>query len=168
MIYPNVKLVLKTTSTANESISTTLGYCNPNADDGMLTEFARKLNSFTDNTFVEITKVETTDVTTAEYYPYTLNVNPQEITFTDTTNAVTVTVTVPNDVPAETVSNAGLTVGNVGGYTKSTNQGTGTNTITFTLKANASSTEKRARVYLTLSGEQITPTYYIDLIPNIE
>lgn len=66
MNYPNVKLVMKSTDSTGKSISTTIGYCNPNATDATLKEFAQNLNSFTTNNFVEITKITTDDISSAE------------------------------------------------------------------------------------------------------
>ena len=172
MNYPNVKLVMKSTDANGTSISTTIGYVNPNADDGVLKAFAQKLNEFTTNSFAGITKVTTDDIFNAEYFPYTLDIDPTEITFSDTTTTVTVTVTLPDDIPDDVVSSTGLTIGQTGGYTIGATQGTGTRNLTFTLKAKTSSEEKNATVKLTTreSGEtvQLTPTYSIKLIPNID
>lgn len=171
MNYPNVKLVMKSSDTNGNSISTTIGYVNPNADDGVLKAFAEKLNAFTTNNFVGITKVTTDDIFNAEYFPYRMDVDPTEITFSDTTTTVTVTVTLPDSIPDDVVESAGISIGQTGGYTRGGTQGTGTRTITFTLKATSSSVEKSATVRLTTeeSGEsvQLTPTYSIKLIPNI-
>lgn len=170
MNYPNVKLVMKSTSLNNESISTTIGYVNPNADNGLLKEFAQKLNDFTTNTFTEITKVTTDDISNEEYYPYSLEVDPTEIIFTDT-EAVTVTITLPDSMPDDIVTAGGVTIGSTGGYTRGGTQGAGTRNISFTLKANTSSAEKSATVKFTIEdGEdstQLTPTYYIHLVPNL-
>lgn len=169
MNYPNVKLVMKSSDTNGNNISTTIGYVNPNASDGVLKTFAEKLNAFTTNTFKGITKVTTDDILDAEYAP---ELAVEDVIF-DGTNSGTINIpaiATSYSLEIEKSPNTTLQVAfepSANGITGALDPSDTSTSNTVTLSLNLQNWSKaETTLKLTVTGEEYEPsssTYSIKL-----
>lgn len=170
MVYPNTKLVMKSIDADNGEITTTIGYCNPNTEDGLLKEFAKKLNAFTTNTFESIQKVETTDVTDAEYFPYTATVESDTVTITSTADTVTnlIETTIPTDTEVTWSMTYGGDSGSLSVATPARVAGTGNFTVTLRAPSGTGTYSRSVTLKAKSSGEVVTNSITITANVSIE
>lgn len=163
MNYPNVKLVMKSSDTNGKSISTTVGYVNPNATDEVLNEFAQKLNAFTTNALLGITKVTTDDITDEEGggFPYTLQVTPTSHTFSEGSTEVTLgfSTNIPTDYTGTISASVGYGEGSASATSTTPQYNVANQTGTWRITSNLINKGTR-ELTLTIKegGEAITNT----------